>query len=45
MSKNFETKIRKVRKNRNFIGIELDPKYYEIARSRIGDEQSQLTLF
>ena len=45
MSKNFETKIRKVRKNRNFIGIVLDPKYYEIARSRIGDKQSQPTLF
>lgn len=34
-----------VRANRNFIGIELDPKYFEIAKSRIENEQSQLTLF
>ena len=34
-----------VRANRNFIGIELDPKYYEIAKNRIENEQSQLTLF
>ena len=34
-----------VRANRNFIGIELDPKYYEIAKNRIANEQSQLTLF
>lgn len=34
-----------VRANRNFIGIELDTKYFEIAKSRIENEQSQLTLF
>ena len=34
-----------VRANRNFIGIELDPKYYEIAKNRIENEQLQLTLF
>ena len=45
MSKNFEIKIGKVRENRNFIGIELDPKYYKIAKSKIENEQSQLTLF
>ena len=34
-----------VRANRNFIGIELDPKYYEIAKNKIENEQAQLTLF
>ncbi len=39
------TGIAAVRAKRNFIGIELDPKYFEIAKSRIEYEQSQLTLF
>jgi site-specific DNA-methyltransferase (adenine-specific) len=30
--------------NRNFIGIELDPNYFEIAKNRIENEQTQLTL-
>ena len=30
---------------RCFIGIEKDEKYFEIAKSRIENEQSQLTLF
>jgi site-specific DNA-methyltransferase (adenine-specific) len=30
--------------NRNFIGIELDPKYFEIAKNRIENEPTQLTL-
>ena len=31
--------------NRNFIGIELDEKYFEIAKKRIEDTEDQLTLF
>lgn len=32
--------------NRNFIGIELDKKYFEIAKKRIEDtEEKQLDLF
>ena len=34
-----------VREKRNFIGIELDDKYFEIAKQRINTEQRQLTLF
>ena len=34
-----------LRAKRNFIGIELDPKYYEIAKNRIENEKAQLTLF
>lgn len=30
--------------NRNFIGIELDPNYFEIAKNRIENEPIQLTL-
>ena len=30
--------------NRNFIGIELDPNYFEIAKNRIENEPTQLTL-
>ena len=30
--------------NRNFIGIELDPNYFEIAKNRIENEPVQLTL-
>jgi site-specific DNA-methyltransferase (adenine-specific) len=32
------------RLNRNFIGIELDPKYFKIAEERIENEPTQLTL-
>lgn len=32
------------RLNRNFIGIEINPQYFEIARKRIADAQAQLTL-
>lgn len=31
--------------NRNFIGIELDEKYFEIAKKRIEETEEQLTLF
>lgn len=34
-----------IRAKRNFIGIELDQKYFEIAKQRIEYEQSVLTLF
>ena len=34
-----------VRAKRDFIGIELDPKYFETAKKRIEIEQSTLTLF
>lgn len=30
--------------NRNFVGIELDPNYFEIAKNRIENEPTQLTL-
>jgi site-specific DNA-methyltransferase (adenine-specific) len=30
---------------RNFIGCEIDPKYYAIAEKRIGEAASQLTMF
>mgnify|MGYP002519691512 CR=1 FL=1 len=30
--------------NRNFIGVELDPNYFEIAKNRIENEPTQLTL-
>lgn len=33
------------RMNRNFIGIELDPKYFDIAKNRIESEPAQETLF
>jgi site-specific DNA-methyltransferase (adenine-specific) len=39
------TGIASVRANRNFIGIELDPKYFELAKQRIEHEQANLTLF
>ena len=31
--------------NRNFIGIELDDKYFEIAKERIESHQKQISLF
>lgn len=34
-----------VRLNRNFIGIEINPQYFEIAQRRIADAQAQLTLW
>lgn len=33
------------RLNRNFIGIEINPQYFEIAQRRIADAQAQLTLW
>jgi DNA modification methylase len=33
-----------VQTGRNFIGIEIEPKYYDIARQRIEQTQQQLTL-
>ena len=30
--------------NRNFVGIELDPNYFQIAKDRIENEPTQLTL-
>lgn len=30
--------------NRNFIGIELEPKYYEIAKKRINEAKAQRRL-
>lgn len=30
---------------RNFIGIEIEPKYFDIACKRIEDAQKQLSLF
>lgn len=39
------TGVAAIRAKRNFIGIELDPKYFEIAKQRIEYEQSVLTLF
>ena len=30
--------------NRNFIGIEIDPKYFDIAKKRIENTEIQLTL-
>ena len=32
------------RLNRNFIGIEINPQYFEIAKRRIAEAQAQLTL-
>ena len=32
------------RLNRNFIGIEINPQYFEIAQRRIAEAQAQLTL-
>ncbi len=31
--------------NRNFIGIELDNNYFEIAKERLKQHQQQLTIF
>lgn len=31
-----------VRTGRNFVGIELDPDYFEVARKRIEEEQTRL---
>lgn len=31
--------------NRNFIGIELDENYFEIAKKRINGDDNQLTIF
>lgn len=39
------TGVAAVMAKRNFIGIELEDKYFNIAKSRIEDEQSKLTLF
>lgn len=39
------TCIAALRENRKYIGIELDPKYYEVAKKRIETELSQLKLF
>ena len=33
-----------VNTNRKFIGIEMDDKYFEIAKKRINDAQEQITL-
>jgi len=33
-----------VNTNRKFIGIEMDAKYFEIAKKRINDAQEQITL-
>ena len=38
------TAIACIRENRNFIGFELDKKYYDIAYNRIKNEQAQLML-
>ena len=38
------TAIACIRENRNFIGFELDKKYYDIAYNRIKSEQAQLTF-
>ena len=32
------------RLNRNFIGIEINPQYFEIAQRRIAEAQAQMTL-
>lgn len=34
-----------VKLNRNFIGIEINPQYFEIAQRRIAEAQAQLSLF
>ena len=34
-----------VKLDRNFIGIEIDPKYFEIAKRRITEEEAKLKLF
>lgn len=39
------TGIVALQNNRNFIGIELDEKYFEIAKKRIEETEEQLTLF
>jgi len=33
-----------VQKGRNFIGIEIEPKYFEIAQRRIAEAEAQLRL-
>jgi site-specific DNA-methyltransferase (adenine-specific) len=38
------TGVAAVQTGRNFIGIEIEPKYYDIARQRIEAAQQQLTL-
>jgi site-specific DNA-methyltransferase (adenine-specific) len=38
------TAIACLRTGRNFIGCEIDPGYYEIARERIADEQARMPL-
>ena len=39
------TGIAAVNMNRNFIGFEIDEKYFEIAKKRIKSEQCQTSLF
>ena len=39
------TGIAAVNMNRNFIGFEIDDKYYNIAKKRIENEQAQTVLF
>lgn len=39
------TLIAAMRSERSYLGFEIAPQYYEIARSRIETEKSQLTLF
>jgi site-specific DNA-methyltransferase (adenine-specific) len=34
-----------IKEKRNFIGIELNDEYFDIAKQRIENEQRQLTLF
>ena len=34
-----------VNTNRNFIGIELDQKYFNIAKARIEETEKQISLF
>ena len=39
------TGIAAVNMNRNFIGFEIDDKYFNIAKKRIENEQAQTVLF
>lgn len=39
------TGVASVQTRRDFIGVEIDDKYFQIAERRINDEQKQLTLF
>ena len=39
------TGIACVNQKRNFIGIELNPEYFEMAKQRLNDETAQISLF